>query len=315
MVRRIIAYFIDLAIYAAAVLIPLRLLAGTMNVADSASPIFGVDAPDRVGRIDGDGIYAFQGDTVYTLTRSEATTAALIGLGVFLLLAVVLQGLSGRTVGKFVTGVRAVRPDGSRPGIIRAFIRELCWIIDGIPSLVVPLVGGILALVTTGRRRIGDMLGRTYVVHRQFAGSAIVHPDKAGDGSADVEAADAPASDVAVAAAAAPAAEATTDTAVTDDRAATEAAWAGDQPAAAADGPDAAPDPVPAESQTADEPATVPAESQTTDEPATPATQGDEPTAPQWDPDRRAYISYDPRRGGWVQHDAESGEWGPISRA
>jgi len=305
MVRRVIAYFIDLAIYVAAVLIPLRLLAGTMNVADTSSPIFGVDAPDRIGRIDGGGIYAFQGDTVYTVTRSEATTAALIGLGVFLLLGVVLQGLSGRTVGKFVTGIRAVRPDGSRPGIIRAFIRELCWIIDGIPSLVLPLVGGILALVTTGRRRIGDMLGRTYVVHRQFAGSTIVPTDEAHDASTDGDVTDGPASDMAMAAAAAPAAEPTTDTGVTDDRPATEAAWAAEQPEAAADAPDAAPDTAPAEPQGADESTT----------PATPPTQGDQPTAPQWDPDRRAYISYDPRRGGWVQHDADTGEWGPISRA
>ena len=278
MVRRVIAYFIDLAVYVAAVLIPLRLLAGTMNVADSSSPIFGVDAPDRIGRIDGGGIYAFQGDTVYTVTRSEATTAALIGLGVFLLLAVVLQGLTGRTVGKFVTGIRAVRPDGSRPGIIRAFIRELCWIIDGIPALVLPLVGGILALVTTGRRRLGDMLGRTYVVHRQFAGSTIVH-HRRGARRVDRRRRDRWTSRATrpMAAAAAPAAEPTTDTGVTDDRPATEAAWAAEQPEAAADAPDAAPDTAPAEPQGADESTT----------PATPPTQGDQPTAPQWDPDRR----------------------------
>jgi hypothetical protein len=141
----------------------------------------------------------------------------------------VLQGLTGRTIGKFVTGIRTVRPDGTRPGLVRAFIRELCWIIDGIPTLVLPLVGGILALVTTGRRRIGDMLGRTYVVHRGFAGSAIVHPD--GD-AADSEAEQTSETDETAVVAPVIAASGADDTveprsgAVTDDRAASEAAWA-----------------------------------------------------------------------------------------
>lgn len=222
MVRRVIAFYIDLAIYLVAALVPLTLLSDSRPVAVGESL-------DRVGRLDGGDFYAFKGATVYTISDSQVLTSALIALGVFLLLAVVLQGLTGRTIGKFVTGIRTVRPDGTRPGLVRAFIRELCWIIDGIPTLVLPLVGGILALVTTGRRRIGDMLGRTYVVHRGFAGSAIVHPD--GD-AADSEAEQTSETDETAVVAPVIAASGADDTveprsgAVTDDRAASEAAWA-----------------------------------------------------------------------------------------
>jgi uncharacterized RDD family membrane protein YckC len=319
LVRRVIAHLLDAALYAVALLVPVALFADSRTIAVGESL-------DRVGRLGGEDPYVFRGNTVYFVTQSELITAALIALGVFLLTAVVMQGLTGRTAGKWVTGVRAVRPDGSNPGLGRAFVRELCWIIDGIPSFVVALVGGILALVTTGRRRVGDFLGRTYVVHRRFAGMPIVAPggDTGAPGGPDEAGA---ASGVAVAAAADDSTGAEpvpVGDAVSDDRAATEAAWA-----PAAEGPDeAAPAVPPAAAGDQGEPAGAeePAEGDGSgeepahgdgpdDEGETAAAGTVEPTPPRWDPDRRAYISYDPRRGGWLQHDTETGEWGPISRA
>jgi uncharacterized RDD family membrane protein YckC len=335
MVRRVIAYYIDLVIYLVAALVPLAVLA------DSRSILAG-ESLNRVGRIDGVDPYVFKGNTVYIVTESDVITAGLIALAVFLLLAVVLQGLTGRTIGKFVTGIRTVRPDGSRPGLGRAFIRELCWIIDGIPGFAVPLVGGVLALVTTGRRRLGDMLGRTYVVHSRFAGSAIIHPDgdptRSDSDESEFGATETDATDVVT-----PVIMMGDDEpepgagVVTDDRA--EAAWAPGASATEADradGPAGTPDDSPApamfdrpEPQStpatapepeggdvgSDEPESTGDDGADTGEPETPPTRGDQPTEPHWDPDRRAYISYDPRRGEWVQHDSETGEWGPISRA
>jgi uncharacterized RDD family membrane protein YckC len=261
--RRIIAHIIDTVVYAAAFLIPAGLFVESRDFAPGESI-------DRVGQAANGDLLGYSGSTVYTLSESDWMLALGIAAGVFFLSTVLVQGLTGRTLGKFVTGIRTVNADGNRPGILRALVRSLSWIIDGIPSFAVPIVGGILALVTTGRRRLGDLLGGTYVVHRRFAGTPILHPEEtAGDAAADT----------------APDEETEDAPAVTDDHAASEAAWVEPEPE---------PEPEPAD---------------------TPAERGDNPSEPTWDADRKAYISYDPRRGGWLQHDTETGEWGPISES
>jgi uncharacterized RDD family membrane protein YckC len=271
--RRILAHIIDTVVYAAAFLIPAVLLTESRDFAPG-------ETLDRLGQASNGDLLTYWGSTVYTLSESDWMLALGIAAGVFFLSTVLVQGLTGRTLGKFVTGIRTVNADGNRPGILRALVRSLSWIIDGIPSFAVPIVGGIIALVTTGRRRLGDLLGGTYVVHRSFAGTPILQPDETADDEA-AEASD-PTPDEAPATAFAPTPsndDVEDAPAVADDHAASEA------------------DPEPeAESESESE-----------------AESGDEPSEPTWDADRKAYISYDPRRGGWLQHDTETGEWGPIS--
>jgi uncharacterized RDD family membrane protein YckC len=99
------------------------------------------------------------------------------GLGFFvlsLLLLVVLQGLTGWTVGKLLTGLRTVKEDGSPPGIGKAFLRWILLLIDGLPCI--PLVGFICALTTQGHRRVGDMAAKTFVVRARAAGQPILVP-------------------------------------------------------------------------------------------------------------------------------------------
>ena len=86
---------------------------------------------------------------------------------------VVLQGFTGWTPGKLLTGIRTVQEDGRRPGFVKALLRWLLWIVDGFPYFL-PLVGFIVGLTTTGHRRIGDMVAKTFVVRRDAAGSPIV---------------------------------------------------------------------------------------------------------------------------------------------
>lgn len=90
-------------------------------------------------------------------------------------LLVVLQGFTGWSVGKLVTGIRVVREDGKPPGFVKALVRWLLWIVDGFPY-VLPLVGFIVGLTTTGHRRVGDMVAKTFVVSSSAAGSPIVVP-------------------------------------------------------------------------------------------------------------------------------------------
>ena len=302
MVRRVIAFYIDLAVYAAALAAPLAVFAKSQPVGAvfSASQI---DTLDRAGRIGESDVYVFRGDTVYTVTESELLTAGLIALGVFAFFGVIVQGLSGRTIGKFVTGIRTVRPDGRRPGLIRAFVRELAWIVDGLPlSVAVPLLGGVVALASTGRRRVGDMLARTYVVNRRYAGSEIAPPGNDPFAAAKEDGND----------------EFFSDLQAGEDGDGDEVAnqYDDENDDDSLDGwtagldPD--PDPEPGDSHGA-----APAEEPQADDQTKsddPSTGDDEPT-PQWDPERKAYITYDPRRGAWMQHDTETGEWGPITEA
>jgi uncharacterized RDD family membrane protein YckC len=119
------------------------------------------------------GVCVEVGDRVYF----SDTSANPGGLGFFvlsLLLLVVLQGLTGWTVGKLLTGLRTVKEDGSRPGIGKAFLRWILLLIDGLPCI--PLVGFICALTSQGHRRVGDMAAKTFVVRARAAGQPILVP-------------------------------------------------------------------------------------------------------------------------------------------
>jgi len=113
-------------------------------------------------------------DRVYFID-SAPNGANLLFLVLSVLMLVVLQGLTGWTIGKLVTGIRTVRDDGRPPGLLKALVRWLLWIVDGFPYLL-PLVGFITAVTTVGHRRVGDMAAGTYVVRASAAGSPIVVP-------------------------------------------------------------------------------------------------------------------------------------------
>lgn len=113
------------------------------------------------------------GDRAY-FTDDTGNGASLTFLALSIVLLVVVQGLTGWTIGKLLTGLRTVREDGTRPGIGKAFVRWLLLIIDGLPCI--PLVGFILVLTTHGHRRVGDMAAKTFVVRSRAAGQPIVVP-------------------------------------------------------------------------------------------------------------------------------------------
>lgn len=138
---------------------------------------------DRVGRdfddfcttyIEQRGGSCFQlGDRAY-FNDDAPTPGSFAVVGLAFLLFVVVQGLTGWTVGKLLTGIRTVKEDGSRPGFAKALLRWLLLAVDALPCI--PLVGGITALTTQGHRRVGDMAAKTFVVRSRAAGSPIVVP-------------------------------------------------------------------------------------------------------------------------------------------
>ena len=86
-----------------------------------------------------------------------------VGLTVVVLLYyTLLDGLTGRTVGKFITGIRVVDAGtGRAPGLLSALVRTLLRLIDGIFAY---LVGFLIVINSDRRRRLGDMAAKTLVV-------------------------------------------------------------------------------------------------------------------------------------------------------
>jgi uncharacterized RDD family membrane protein YckC len=119
------------------------------------------------------GVCVEVGDRVY-FSDDSANPGSFGFFGLSIVLLVVLQGLTGWTVGKLLTGLRTVKEDGSRPGIGKALLRWLLLLIDGLPCI--PLVGFICALTTQGHRRVGDMAAKTFVVRARAAGQPILVP-------------------------------------------------------------------------------------------------------------------------------------------
>ena len=83
-------------------------------------------------------------------------------LVVVLLYYTLFEGLTGRTIGKFITGIRVVDAEtGRAPGLLSGFVRTLLRLIDGILAY---LVGFLVVVNSDRRRRLGDMAAKTLVV-------------------------------------------------------------------------------------------------------------------------------------------------------
>jgi len=204
----------------------------------------------------------------------QAFGAAVLAIGVVNL--VVLQGLTGFSVGKLLTGLRTVRADGSACGIGRAFVRWILWVVDGQPCGL-PLVGFITGLTTVGHRRVGDMAAKTFVVGAGSAGSPVAVPGL-------------------TAPLAAPAGYATAG------------AW-GSPPPGPTWGTSPSPPP-PSDPGTAGWAA--PGESTPDPDAGGPSQQPPGPAAPQWDEARGTYIQWDPSQSAWLQWDEAARSWSRI---
>jgi uncharacterized RDD family membrane protein YckC len=82
----------------------------------------------------------------------------------------VMQGLSGKTPGKAMMGIRVVNAEGRPPGIWRAALRSILWVIDDFPYIIPLLTGFIVALTSQRNQRVGDMVAGTFVVDKNAAG-------------------------------------------------------------------------------------------------------------------------------------------------
>ena len=100
----------------------------------------------------------------------NSMTASFYGIafGIQALNLVVLQGLTGASLGKLMVGLRVIRQDGRKAGIGWAALR---WVLLFIDSICFFLPGIILVFVTKGHRRLGDMAASSFVVRKESVGT------------------------------------------------------------------------------------------------------------------------------------------------
>ncbi len=188
--RRIGAYFIDALlglVILAILLIPLassiadkRTFATSGEAADFCQQIndgtFGTSetGTDTNSFAGNDRFCVPLGTTTYSVTADDMNSFSgrmygmgFLASGVNLLL---LQGLTGASVGKYLTGLRVIRADGTTVGIGWNALRWLLLIVDG---FCCALVGLITAFSSKGHRRVGDMAAGTFVVRKNSVGTPI----------------------------------------------------------------------------------------------------------------------------------------------
>lgn len=210
--RRIAAFIIDtiiLGVFASVMLLPGLLF---IDKGDVNPPTDVCVDPPGVCFMSSDNSQVFFADT------GNAAAAVLLPVLLWLLMHVVLQGLTGATPGKALMGLRTVTGNGfSVAGIGRALTRALPAILVGliaavavyflkeqfntyrdaqvalgIPALAV-LGGSVLslaiALLTGGNRGIGDRIAKTAVIGKQFLGQTGLRSADSQDESVDASAA------------------------------------------------------------------------------------------------------------------------------
>lgn len=81
---------------------------------------------------------------------------------VMILYFVLLEGLIGATLGKWVAGLRVERVGRGKPGLIKGLLRNVLRIVDGLPAF--SILGIVLILTSVERARFGDRIAGTRVI-------------------------------------------------------------------------------------------------------------------------------------------------------
>lgn len=123
----------------------------------------------------GFGVFFFVGAQLATRYGGETESGfhltgwpAVVGLSIVSLVMlayfIILEGVFGATPGKLVVGIRVAGADGARAGFRSVLIRNLLRVVDAVG---VYLVGGLVALLTRRRQRLGDLAAGTVVVRAE----------------------------------------------------------------------------------------------------------------------------------------------------
>jgi uncharacterized RDD family membrane protein YckC len=111
-----------------------------------------------VGLLSGGG-YAENGRAGVLVSGKGFWVNLLLGFGYYVL----AEGLTGRTLGKRIVGIRVVSEEGEQVGLEAALVRNVLRIVDG---LFFYLVGALFAFTSPRGQRLGDRAAHTLVVRR-----------------------------------------------------------------------------------------------------------------------------------------------------
>lgn len=100
----------------------------------------------------------------YLLGNELYKKTMLVWLGLIVAYFPVMESLFGKTVGKFVTGIRVVTADGRHPSWWQSTIRTVFRLFEVNPLFLGGLPAGIAVLASSRKQRLGDMLATTYVL-------------------------------------------------------------------------------------------------------------------------------------------------------
>jgi uncharacterized RDD family membrane protein YckC len=156
--RRVGAFLIDTVIVWAIVVLLWILFTDRLDA----------DTTTGGGFVIGDTRYGFHEDS-----GGKRGAWAILSILTSLVVFVVLPGLRGTSPGRALTKIRLVNREGGTPGIGRAFLRYLLWVVDAFPYFIPNLVGFILALTNKANQRVGDMAAGTYTIKAEAAGQPI----------------------------------------------------------------------------------------------------------------------------------------------
>jgi uncharacterized RDD family membrane protein YckC len=109
------------------------------------------------------------GSHVWLWKRGDFLTAVGVAALIAILNIVVLQAVTGASIGKHALGLQVVDDKGKSAGFGRVVVRSLLLVVDG----VIVLIGLVSVLVTHFHRRIGDFAAGTFVVGKSSVGSPV----------------------------------------------------------------------------------------------------------------------------------------------
>lgn len=101
---------------------------------------------------------------VEELSDAQALIIFFGALGIAVAYYTIAEGLTGRTLGKLLSGTIVVNAEGQPPGIGRALIRTLMRLIEVNPFFLGGIPAGIVAAASKEKQRLGDYAAGTYVV-------------------------------------------------------------------------------------------------------------------------------------------------------
>ena len=86
---------------------------------------------------------------------------------IVILYFVLLEGIAGATIGKFLTGIRVVNQDGTKLTWSASIVRNIARIVDAFPYVVPYLVAAISVWASPIQQRLGDRWANTVVVTKE----------------------------------------------------------------------------------------------------------------------------------------------------